>query len=376
MSRLRTRAGAFIATGIALVVSGSAGGAPPANSQAALVVNRGVVEMMISGAAGISANIAEDLANVVDDGATRRVVPVIGKGSLQNLTDLRLLRGIDVAILQADVLDYVKERGIYPGIEQSITFIAKLYNEEFHLLARRETKSITDLDGKTVNVDLRGSGTAVTASRVFDLLKLKVNLTYDSQEVALEKLRRGEIAALAFVAGKPAPLFARVTAEQGLQLLSIPFSSAVGAAYSPSRLTAGDYPGLVPADQPIDTIAVGAVLVAADLQFAPDRYRNVTNFVEAFFTDFQSLLTPGHHPKWREVNIAADLPGWRRYPPAEQWLQRNMQVAAVPSPDELRLMFARFVDERRQAAGGATMTPQEKEALFQQFQRWQSGVQR
>jgi hypothetical protein len=44
------------------------------------VVNRGVVELETARAAGISVRIAEDLANVIDDGATRRVLPVIGKG--------------------------------------------------------------------------------------------------------------------------------------------------------------------------------------------------------------------------------------------------------------------------------------------------------
>src|SRR5258708_2927835 len=371
MNRSKTAIGALV-TAALVSAAGPAGSASPGNSQAALIANRGVVEMMISGAAGISVNIAEDLANVVDDGATRRIVPMIGKGSLQNLADLRLLRGIDVAIVQADVLDYVKERGIYPGIDESVTFIAKLYNEEFHLLARRDIKSVTDLVDKTVNVDLRGSGTAVTATRLFDMLKLKVNMTNDSQEVALEKLRRGEIAALAFVAGKPAPLFVRVSGEDQLKLLTIPFNAAVRAGYAPSRLTSTDYPGLVLADQPIDTIAVGAVLVAADRQYAPERYRNVANFVEAFFTGFESLLTPGHHAKWREVNLAADLPGWRRYGPAAQWLQRNMRVAAAPNPEDVRLMFSRFVDERRIAAGGGTMTQQDKDALFQQFQSWQS----
>ena len=84
----------------------------------------------------------------------------------------------------------------------------------------------------------------------------------------------------------------------------------------PTRLTADDYPGLVAYNQPVDTVAVGAVLAAANLQPLSERYRNVVNFVDAFFTGFQSLLTPGHHPKWREVNIAAELPGWRRFPPA------------------------------------------------------------
>src|SRR5258708_11952022 len=135
MNRPKTAIGALVTAALA-TLAGPAGSAPPVNSQAAQMANRGVVEMMISGSAGISVNIAEDLANVVDDGATRRIVPVIGKGSLQNLADLRQLRGIDVAIVQADVLDFVKERGIYPGIDQWATFIAKLYNEAFHLLER------------------------------------------------------------------------------------------------------------------------------------------------------------------------------------------------------------------------------------------------
>ena len=124
------------------------------------------------------------------------------QGSLANLTDLKLLRGIDMAILQTDILEYAKEQRLFPGIEASITYITKLYNEEFHLLARREIKSIADLANKKVNVDLRDSGTAITASRLFGLLKLPVTMTNDRQEVALEKLRTGEIAALGLCCGK------------------------------------------------------------------------------------------------------------------------------------------------------------------------------
>src|SRR5262249_47223750 len=151
----------------------------------------------------------------------------------------------------------------------------------------------------------------------------------------LEKLRKGQIAAIAFVAGKPAPLFHNITAEDGLHFLAIPLNSAVTATYVPTRLTVQDYPGLVAWDKPIDTVAVGAVLAAANLQVGTDRYRNLVNFVDTFFTGFQSLLEPGNHPKWREVNITAELPGWRRFPPAEQWLQRNVQVAGAPSLQDL-----------------------------------------
>jgi TRAP-type uncharacterized transport system substrate-binding protein len=343
---------------------------PAATAQQSAAVNRGVVEIETSGTAGISVRIAEDLANLIDDGATRRVVPVVGKGSLQILTDLKYLRGIDMAILPTDVLDYAKEQRLYPGIESSLTYITKLHNEEFHLLARPEIKEISDLANQKVNVDLRGSGTSITAARLFDLLKLKPTLVNDSSEVALEKLRRGEIAALAFVAGKPAPLFS-LSKGDGLHFLNIPMNEAIGNIYIPARLSAADYVNSIPQDQPVETIAVGNVLAVADLRQLSERSRNVSNFVDIFFTEFQSLQTPGHHTKWNEVNLGAELPGWRRYGPADQWLQRNMQIVKGPSPEMLRTMFSRFVDERRQAIGGATMTQQEKDTLFQQFQSWE-----
>src|SRR6202048_2666642 len=209
------------------------------------VVNRGVVELETARAAGISVRIAEDLANVIDDGATRRVLPVIGKGALQNITDLKLLRGIDMAILQIDVLDYARQQNLFPGIEAWATYITKLYNEEFHLLARQDIKSVSDLANQKVNVDLRGAGTAITAARLFDLLKIPVTIINDDQEVALDKLRKGEIAALAFVAGKPAPIFRDLNANDGLHFLAIPLHPTVTAAYLPTRLTAADYRGFV-----------------------------------------------------------------------------------------------------------------------------------
>jgi len=346
-----------------------------AQAQQPAAVNKGVVELETTGSDGISVRIAEDLARLVNDGATRRVLPVVGEGSLQNITDLKYLHGVDIAIVQADVLNYVRDQRSVPGID-SLTYITKLYNEEFHLLARSDVTNAADLAGQKVNIGLLGSGTAITATRLFDQLKLQVTLTHDDPQVALDKLGKGEIAALAFVAGKPAPLFASLTSGDGLHFLSVPFDTNGDAVYVPTRLTSKDYPGLIEQSHPIDTVAVGSILLAADLRSLPDRYNNIANFVEVFFTGFQSLTTPGNHPKWNEVNIAAEISGWRRYDPAAQWLQRNMQVSGPQNPDQLKTMFSRFVDERRQGIGGAPMTDAEKNALFQQFQAWRAGQQK
>src|SRR5579863_10607043 len=71
--------------------------------------NRGLVEMVTGGGDGAAIQMAEDMANVLDDGATRRVLPVVGHGAVQNLIDLRALRGVDIGIVQTDVMEYVRK---------------------------------------------------------------------------------------------------------------------------------------------------------------------------------------------------------------------------------------------------------------------------
>jgi len=360
-------AAAIIALSSIAALTSSDAAALPAEA----AVNRGVVQLETGGSVGISVRIAEDLAKVLNDGTTRRILPVVGTGSLQNLTDLKLLHGIDLTILQTDVLDYAKQQNLFPGIESSITYIAKLYNEEFHLLARPEIKSVADLANQKVSVDLSGAATAITAGRLFDLLKIAVTTTNDDPETGLEKLRRGEIAAVALVTGKPAPLFCELIGESGLHFLAIPIDPAVTAAYIPARFTAEDYPGLVPYNQPVDTVAVSTVLAVANLQVGSERYRNVANFVEVFFTQFPRLLEAPHHPKWNEVNLAAELPHWRRFPAAENWIKRNGGTPVALNEDQMRDIFAKFLDERSRASGATALSGEQKTQLFDQFRRWQ-----
>ena len=245
------------------MVPGSSHAATPQPDAGA---GQGVVMLETEGSAGISVRMAEELARILNDGSRRRILPVIGTGSLQNIVDLRLMRGIDLAIAQKDVLDYAKQRNLVPQIESWLSYITTLYNEEFHLIARPEVKSISDLANQKVSVDVRGSGTSVTAARLFELIGIAVTTTNDDPEEGLEKLRQGEIAAVALVAGTPAPIFWDLIGENGLHFLSIPVDAAVAAGYAPARLTLGDYPGLVPYNQPVDTVAVSTLLAVTEVQ--------------------------------------------------------------------------------------------------------------
>lgn len=356
----------------AAVVTGAALAAAQAETLAERT-NRGLVEMITDGDSA-SIDMARDLAGVLDDGATRRVLPAVGYGAVQDLIDLKALRGVDIGIIQTDALDYAKKRKLLPGIENSMTYIAKLHNEELHVLARAEVKSLGELAGK--KVDFTG-GAVVTGHNVFDLLHIKVEPVFEDRARALEKLKAGEIAAVTIVAAKPTALFERLRDADGLHFLPVPFASELAQAYVPARLTGEDYPRLVAADAPVDTIAVGAALMVAPLQPKSERYANVANFVDAFFTQFPHLQEAPRHPKWAEVNLAAELPGWKRFPAADAWLKHNV-VAAAPAIDdkEMRDIFTKFLEERSRLAGGKAMSAQEKDQLFDQFRRWQTGALR
>lgn len=330
--------------------------------------NRGVVKL-ITGPDATSVQMAQDLASVLDDGATRRVLPVVGRGFLQNLIDLKLLRGIDIGVVRADVLEDARKQAPYLGVLESLTYITKLYNEELHVLARAAVRNIAELEGKRVS--FVGTATPIGPA-VFELLKIKVEPSSDDAATAMQKLKNGQIAAVVYVGGKPVPSFGPFDRQEGLHFLSIPFTTKMmESAYLPARLTAEDYPDLVAANAPVDTVAVSTILFAAPLQPKSDRYRNVANFVEAFFTQLPRLQEAGHHAKWQEVDLAAAVPGWKRFPAAESWLQRTaVASSAALSEQELREAFARFLDERSRLSGAGGMTAAQKDEMFSLFQQW------
>ena len=178
-----------------------------------------------------------------------------------------------------------------------------------------------------MNVDGQGSGTAMTSAVLFDALGIKVQFANDDQAAALEKLKRGEIAALVYVAGKPARLFGDIGAGSGLHFLPVPPNDALLQTYLPARFTPADYPGLVADGAAVDTIAVGSVMAVFAWQPGSDRYIKVARFVDAFFDNFAAFQKKPRHPKWHDVNLAAQAPGGARFPEAQALLQRQTPVA-------------------------------------------------
>ena len=313
---------------------------------------------------------AADLAKALDDGNNLRVIPMVTYGAVGNVTDLLNLRGVDVAITQADVLDHFRREVKLPDIENRIQYISPLFLAEVHIYAREEFKTLKDLAGRKVAFNTPGSAANLTGQVVFQRLGVQVEPVFINNAIALEKMRSGELSAVVHVVGKPNDLFARFKPEPGFHFIPVEYGAQFEDYYVPAALEPEDYPNLIRSGETVSTIAVPAVLAVFNWPKSSDRYRRVSRFVEAYFTKFDQLQQPPFQPKWREINLAGKVPGWKRYSVAEELLAK-MTAERDRGPSQVRAQFDAFLDSRAGGRGPRTLTSSEREALFKQFLDWQ-----
>lgn len=290
-------------------------------------INRNTSAIITGTPSGTYLQIAYDMSAVLDEGNNLRILPVLGKGSVQNVKDILHLKGIDFGIVQSDVMGYFRSTGeLGRDIPNRLVYVTKLYNEEVHIIAGKDIKSLADLAGKPVNFAEQGSGTQFSARQIFKLLKMDVKEVNMGQTDALLKIKQGEIAATLFVAGRPAAAFKALPKDPDYKILPIPYTAELENDYLPAKFGSEDYPNLIEGGPGVETIAVGAVLAVYNWPDNTDRARRVNLVVDRFFSKFAEFQKPPRHPKWREVNLAARLPGWNRLPAATAWLERNGQA--------------------------------------------------
>lgn len=343
------------------------------------------VSIIVAGMTCTCARFAEDIRNVVNDLRPDglRVLPVLGVGGLQTLNDVLFLRGIDMGVVDEDNLRLLKQRNpaLYSDIDQRVQYIAKLYNSEFHVLARNDIKSYADLRGKKVNFNLKDSQTDVTADVVFTGLGIDVQRSYYDNDEAIRRLRDGEISAMIVLTGAPQVALAKLTAEDGVHFLPLDDQSMPGQniapilqAYLPTELTHEEYPALIPEGAPVHTIGNRALLVTYAWPKNSPRYDRIAKFVGDFFSKVDQFQSPARHPKWREFNAEAEIPGWTRFKPAADWIAaqkaaRAQNSSLSQSADVSSALFQQYV-QHTVSAGQNPLSDAERNALFAKFQQF------
>jgi TRAP-type uncharacterized transport system substrate-binding protein len=344
-------------------------------------INENVVTIMASGLSSPYTVFAEDMRNVLDQPDTPgglRVLPILGSGGAKSALDVLLLKGVDMGIIEQSDIDVgrKKDPAVFNNVESRLNYITKLANSEFQILGQNEYKTLYDLAGKKVNCFKKGSSTEIVCNKIFGTLKIPVDMVYLDQDEANAKLKSREIAAAARFAGAPHNAFVNFKAGDGLHFLpldaqTIPpddFAKLL-ESYSPALLKNEHFPELISADAPVPTVAGAMLLVVYNWPSNTERYQRVTNFINQFFSNIEKFKGPGRHPKWKEINLAANVPGWTRFQSAQEWLDRWKQSEKTAS-SEVRVAFDEFLKARGGSGGARSISQEQREALFGQFMEW------
>lgn len=340
-------------------------------------INRWTIGLAAGRIEGAPLRLAAELAQALDDGDNLRVMPIVTRGPFDNFQDLLHLRGIDLAIVYGDTLDHFKNKEKIAGVENRVVYIANLFPAEVQILVRPEINSLKDLEGKVVNFNTAGTAAAFTGPIVFDKLGVKIDAKFMPHREALEKMKAGtEVAATFWVTSKPIPQIANPQWPAGFKLLPVPYEKALEEFYLPATLENADYPKLVPQGQKISTIAVPQVLAAYNWAADTDRAHRLSRMINRMFERWGELQKPPNDPKWKDVNLASTVPGWRRYPLMQMKLDEIAGKTPPPQPQAsigegaARNVAVNPAIIRQQAQKAAPSSRAEQERLFQQFMQW------
>jgi uncharacterized protein len=339
------------------------------------LINKDTVGVISGNPNGTYLRLAYDMSAVLDDEEKGiRVLPIIGAGGGGNIKDVRFLKGIDLGITQSVLLNRYKRTNEIGPIDDKIVYIAKLNNEEMHVVVRTDSgiNKIEDLAGKKVNFSDVGSGSQLSNQEIFNRLNIKVTEVNMGQADGFEALKRGEIAATILIAGKPTGSTRTLKAADGFKILPVAYSKALQDDFLPAVLTHEDYPDLIAKGEKIDTVAVSCVLIAYNWDKGTDRYQRIARFIEAFFPRIADFQKPPRHPKWKEANLAAVVPGWKRHDAAEEWLAKNR----MPAVSNERQQFDAYMTAQRGPAAANSFAPEERERLFEDFLKWRQARER
>ncbi|HXX04452.1 MAG TPA: hypothetical protein VEJ37_08960 [Xanthobacteraceae bacterium] len=330
-------------------------------------VNAGTVTIITAPAGGAKSVFAADMARVLDEKDKLRILPVLGKGPVQNVIDVLYLKSIDMGLVATDVPEFYKIQ-YGSNITERLRYIMKLYNDEIHIIAPTEIKTVFDLEGKRIEAP-KDVG-LYSAKAIFS--RLKINVTYDSTHLnddtgALQEVIDGKADAWIVGTAKVMPIARNLKNEnRRLHLVSIPYDPRLQDLYLPSEFTSDDYPNLIAPGERIDTVAAGILLVAFNWPENTDRYQRVARFVDALFSRIDEFSKPPRHPKWKEASVAAVVPGWQRFKAAQDWIDRWRAQHVDAASQASLATFKDFLASQ----GRSNLSPQELERLYAQFLDW------
>lgn len=251
-----------------------------------------------------------------------QILEVNTTGSVENV-DALIGNTINAGFAQADVLAYRSRSEDLSSLKALLI----MHDEEVHFIAlsaeRREggwfggriggTKytlnDVSDLRGRNVGAV---GGSVISANLISVLGGMNFNvIQLNSNEQALEAVRKGEIDAMVAVGGVPLAVVTKLTPE--FRLLTVPReiteNERLMSVYKKTRVTYNNMNA-----RGVETIAVPAVLVTRDYK-TPRMVNALIDFRECVLNRLDEIReTTGTHAKWQQVGkLGGEKPVWPLY---------------------------------------------------------------
>ncbi len=154
--------------------------------------------------------------------------------------------------------------------------------------------------------------------------------------------------------------------DRNLHLVPVDYAKPLQEEYLPSKLSSADYPNLVADGSSVETIAAEAVLASYNWAPNSDRYRRLSLLVDTMFDKVTQLQRPPFHPKWKELAPRATVAGWTRFKASQEWLDRNMPLAAGSAASSA----SGAAPPAAVAAPATALAPQDP--LYREFLEWRA----
>jgi hypothetical protein len=312
---------------------------------------------------------AKDFADVLSDkGAAGRAI--VGPTSPTGIAKVMRTTLADFAIVTFDTLAVgVKYAPDWP---QHVPLVARLAPETIEVIAPKETKSIADLEGKTVSFGDPDGATGITARLLFSRLGVTVNAIYEPLTDALDALSAGKRGAVLVMGAKNANALESFGGDGRYHVVAIPWAPALEQVYAPARVAAADRPNLVAAKDSVETVAEPMALIALDAAPGSPRAEALGRTARVFFDSYDAFLSGNRDEHWRDVNLAADasVPDapYQRLAAAQGWLDEH-KTSADASLDAFRASAKSAAD----ASGGPKA--EDSDRLYNDLTRWRSLMQ-
>lgn len=296
-------------------------------------INQGTIGLAAGLPEGAPLRFAAEIARALNQGDNLRVLPIVTRGVFDNFVDLLQLRGVDAAIVYGDTLLHFEKVEKVPNVAMRVNYVASLFPSELQIFVRPEINSVNDLAGKWVNFNSHGTAAAYSGPIIFKRLGIEVVEKFDPHPVVMRDFRSSDkYAATVWVTSKPVGGIAQADWPAGFKLISVPYTKELEELYLPATLDSKDYPNLIAAGQKVETVAVPAVLAVYNWPPESARYPRMVRFVDSLFERLADLQQAPFHPAWKNVNLAAPVPGWKRYGPAQNKLDQLRSGASANPP--------------------------------------------